>query len=555
MVVGLLLAVFVLQGYRVAALPAAKSASWGVVIDDGFYYLQVARNIARGEGPTFDRVHRTSGFQPLWTAMLVPIFWFTDDADKGLQAALALSTALGALALLLLYLGLRRLAGVAPALLASALMVANPYFSQILQGGLETPALFACLAGVLAWWAYRGDAVLAGERRACVGLGVAVGLTILARVDVALILAPLGLALCAWPAPTWRQRLQRALWVALPCAGLLLPYVLFNLLTQGHFVPSSGLVKKWVTSHYTGTWELFRATEQWRGVTRTIQFLAWPRTMQEPGLDHIGRYMAVPAGLALLLGLRLIWSRAARRNRAAALLLGTAAAGVAGHFAYMFWVYRCARYWDYHYFFPFAVLASVLLAVTAPLLLSDLWPLVRRLIGQGRHGVAVGVAVVLCGVAMGALLQQGVTASQLRYAKISRPPQQSFRFCRYQAGVHVRNNFPRQATFGSWWAGIVGYFSDRRVVNLDGVINSAQFFERYLRTERVPQYLRAGPVTHLMDFFWRDPLHPASHPCARTKWWECEKEHVVRKLRPQLTRAHFVPHRGGAGVYILKIKK
>src|SRR4051812_9924290 len=38
--------------------------------DDAFYYLCVGRNIAGGFGPPFDGVHATTGFQPLWQAIV-----------------------------------------------------------------------------------------------------------------------------------------------------------------------------------------------------------------------------------------------------------------------------------------------------------------------------------------------------------------------------------------------------------------------------------------------------------------------------------------------------
>jgi len=44
-----------------------------LTVDDSFYYLQVARNLAAGHGPTFDQVSLTNGFHPLWMALLVPI--------------------------------------------------------------------------------------------------------------------------------------------------------------------------------------------------------------------------------------------------------------------------------------------------------------------------------------------------------------------------------------------------------------------------------------------------------------------------------------------------
>ena len=551
----LLLAVMSIQGYRVATLSPAKIASWGVVIDDGFYYLQTARNIARGHGATFDRINRTSGFQPLWTAMLVPVFWLSDDAGKGLQVALGLALALSVLAVALLYLGLRPLAGTAPALLACGLVVANPYFLQVLQGGLETPALFVCLCGLLAWWSRRREQVLAGQRRACLIFGSLVGLTILARVDVALMLAPLGLALSLWPSPRRGARLQRLLWTALPCALLLGLFVCWNLATQGHFVPTSGLVKKWVTTHYTGTWQLFQSTEQWRGLTRTQMFLAWPRTIREPQLHEILSQLRLPAALLLLLALRLLWSRAARKNWSATVLLGAGALGVAGHGAYIFFVYRCARYWDYHYFFPFALLQTLMLALLVALLVADAGRAVVFFLGP-RARPAVWIAgALICGVALGWLLQRGGVDAELRMQKISKPAQQSFRHCRYAGGKYIRERLPKDAVVGSWWAGILGYFADRQVVNLDGVINSAEFLELYLKPEKVPRYIRKGPITHLADFFWRDPLHPAFGPCPRVKWWECEKAHVVRGMRDELQRVHIVPFRGLSGVHIMKVKK
>jgi hypothetical protein len=43
--------------------------------DDTFYYLQVARHVAEGDGFTFDGLHGTNGFQPLWQFLLVPLVW------------------------------------------------------------------------------------------------------------------------------------------------------------------------------------------------------------------------------------------------------------------------------------------------------------------------------------------------------------------------------------------------------------------------------------------------------------------------------------------------
>ena len=39
-----------------------------------FTISKIAEHLARGEGSTFDGVHLTNGYHPLWTFLLVPVF-------------------------------------------------------------------------------------------------------------------------------------------------------------------------------------------------------------------------------------------------------------------------------------------------------------------------------------------------------------------------------------------------------------------------------------------------------------------------------------------------
>ncbi len=42
--------------------------------DDAYYYFKVAQNISEGRGSTFDGIHPTNGYHPLWLAVCIPIF-------------------------------------------------------------------------------------------------------------------------------------------------------------------------------------------------------------------------------------------------------------------------------------------------------------------------------------------------------------------------------------------------------------------------------------------------------------------------------------------------
>lgn len=43
--------------------------------DDGYYFMTIARNLVRGLGPTFDTIHETNGFHPLWLACGLTAFF------------------------------------------------------------------------------------------------------------------------------------------------------------------------------------------------------------------------------------------------------------------------------------------------------------------------------------------------------------------------------------------------------------------------------------------------------------------------------------------------
>src|ERR1051326_2162804 len=42
--------------------------------EDGYYYFKVAQQLAQGAGSTFDGVHATNGYHPLWLLCLAAVF-------------------------------------------------------------------------------------------------------------------------------------------------------------------------------------------------------------------------------------------------------------------------------------------------------------------------------------------------------------------------------------------------------------------------------------------------------------------------------------------------
>jgi hypothetical protein len=72
---------------------------------------------------------------------------------------------------------------------------------------------------------------------------------------------------------------------------------------------------------------------------------------------------------------------------------------------------------------------------------------------------------------------------------------------RYGAALWIAENSPPDTVFASWNAGQLGYFSNRTFINLDGVINNVDYYERVL-SGPVPltDYLSENKVDYVVDY-------------------------------------------------------
>ena len=72
---------------------------------------------------------------------------------------------------------------------------------------------------------------------------------------------------------------------------------------------------------------------------------------------------------------------------------------------------------------------------------------------------------------------------------------------RYNAALWIAENSPPGTVFASWNAGQLGFFSNRTFINLDGVINSVDYYERVLHgTTPLTDYLIENNVDFIVDY-------------------------------------------------------
>lgn len=224
--------------------------------DDGFYYFQVARNLAAGHGFTFDGLNPTNGFHPLWLFLITPLFLFAQlDLLLPLRLLFILSALLSAGSAILLFRILRRFTSDWVAAFVGVLGIAVPRLHDLsMHTGTEAGLNAFC---ILLFWvllvSFVPDKDAARSLRRVLWLSLAGALAVLARLDNAFLvgIGGLWLWLRLWqPAhkvrgSVWAWRLRVGVAFAGPLAAILLVYVAWNLLAFGTATPISGQVKLW----------------------------------------------------------------------------------------------------------------------------------------------------------------------------------------------------------------------------------------------------------------------------------------------------------------------
>lgn len=487
----------------VALHPVEAHLAGLTLVDDGFYYLGYARQLALGQGPTFDGLVPTNGVQPLWALLLTGLALLVNTPVGLLQAALILATGLVIVSGIAVYHALRRI--FEPRVAGTALffylaLIATP---QIVLTGMETPANLATLSLALA-------AVLAIRREALwptLGAGVLLGLACLARVDN-LILTPAFALLLAWSNGSlsaavqtrprrWTPLLRSTVYLALPVILIFGGYVLFNLAAFGRALPISGDVKS--TLHALQAAPLggrFSPAYLWQA---TLEALAQIPTILNYYLTTLLIAFSpwtLLARLILVLGLGglAVWLiRRLRRARPAPLagippadrlaILGVAGV-VLGH-VWLFHFQLGAQYaflnWYYAPEYVFITFALGLLLRGLGQVLGNPQPLHR----------------VLQGWLIGSLAVSGLVFGG-QFTARSNPLQPLL--TPYLAVTWANEHLPPQAVIGSFNAGVVGYFSTQPVINLDGLMNDADMLAVIQGERDLVDYLERHGIAWIMDY-------------------------------------------------------
>ena len=448
-------------------------------IDDAYYYLQVAWNTPRLGFVTFDGVHRTNGMQFLWSVILIVLSPFSGSRPAFLIECLVLCLCLNALCYYPLYrIGKATGRPLFTIVLALAWFNINLTHVNWYLSGMEN-SLHSLVIWLLAAQMICGGG---GEKAgAVIRLCVLLVLNVWCRVDAALLSAVL------YGTFVWKERrvlsakiLLISAVVSLAGAGIMLAGFFAM---GGYPLPVSGLIKahghRW---SFTQLPLLF---------SRGFEFVAPVRFLFPDSVPLLFRTVWAP----LIFGVLVLWASAAstRRPRTWPSSLRWTWCGLAlgtmGQLAYLSGLGVYAQYgiWYQSGFFIFCALS---LAIACEELVG--WLKGRLHFGSRQlAGLAVAAGLVYGAFAGGWLFRRA----------IERPHPESFSYTRYRLARWIQQNTSPNDVLAAFNAGEIAYFSERRVINLDGLVNDYRYYrEVILGGASLADYLADNGVGYLVDY-------------------------------------------------------
>jgi hypothetical protein len=252
------------------ALLAAICAAWPLLVaaiihgpqimirslaGDSYHYLAIARKAHIYGIYTYDGVHVTNGFHPLWQYTLRGLFAVLHLESHEAQAvgtlwlaliAISVGIALASAAVVRItgerFLGLLLVPGLY--YLAVGVHVRNLSIWAALDG--MEPAFSVLFCGIFFYLVSHFIGVASKRAfdvvNACRALGFVLPFIILSRLDDVFLLPAFLVALFFFES-SWRKRITAALWIVSPSAIAVLGYMIYNTMTVGAAMPLSGRTK------------------------------------------------------------------------------------------------------------------------------------------------------------------------------------------------------------------------------------------------------------------------------------------------------------------------
>jgi hypothetical protein len=418
--------------------------------DDALFYLQIARNIAAGNGSTFNGVMETNGYHPLWMVCCAAVYGvFGHWPSLAIRVVVLIQQALSVGAVFFLFRTLRPLAG------KWALLGAAGFGLYLFTGMFGSEAHINAFFCALSLWLVTERPVGARSRSGLFWIGLVCGLCVLARLDNLFYVAGLGLY-AAWSEWNFPRRISRLFIIAAAAALPVALYVASNALYFDCWMPVSGAIKS------------------------SFPILHW-NTHQLNLLGRIVAFVAV-AGLTVPL-----W-------KCSASWIAFASTGVLLHALYLVCFSRGVVNWSW-YFVPGVLLVSSVFSLLA---------------ATGSSRFLRSYSAAFCKATVSIVIALTVSRAWIKaYNQNAIAPDNPLliqpKLAEYswyaQMAVFLRDTLPAGSRIFVWdLPGIMAFLTDPAVVPRDGLVGNYGFSHRLLESG-IENFLREEKLQ-----FWVGPM-------------------------------------------------
>ncbi len=480
-----------------------------IIIDDSLYYIVPAQHLLAGQGYSFDGEKRTNGVQPLWAMIVVLLTAACPNNASILYVVVIVAALFWIGAGVVLYRALRCFnPWIALLVLVGWLMTG--FWNRLAFQGMENGIHAFLFAWIIAYGVryLRLPSEVAKQSDGPAfywQLGILLGLFALARVDSALLALLMGIVI--WlglvrPGGTGRVKLnwRGAIWLTIPGAILFGGTLFGSWLYFGSAMPLSGYVKQ----YYQKAWGPLHGgpVEELHWHAKYLWDIAtWPvgRHFEHGAVPHraIAWWSLVLLKWLLAIGTTYGLYRLLRRRGSVLspplVVFGVVLAAFVGlHFA----IYSIAmsHFTTYGTWYFAAEFLALWIGFGVGLALFGSWVAACLQSLGARVAEPAVVAIVTGTVALLMILAAPRAVWPL-------PERDARRATFYRSAEWLTANLPPRQKVASFSSGFQAFFApSHQMINLDGLVNDREYFERYLRPERIEQYLRDREIGYFSDY-------------------------------------------------------
>jgi len=435
-----------------------------IMVDDTFYGLSISKNIAYGIGMSFDGNDPSNGFQPLWLFVIAPFFWLINDLNIVTNLILTFASIVDIFTIILVYKFTKELFDEKIALLSAAFFGLNPLIIFQTLSGLDVVlSTFFVILSLYIYLKVKNNLNLKNK----LFLGLVLGLSILARMDNILLFAAISIYILL--SNKSKVTIKNFILISLTAFLVVFPWLLWSFITFGSIMPSSGTAR-YSLNHGVGPFFDYNLKSSFdliiENVYRSFGIIFHLLGVVNFNLNSL--YALIP----LFLSIVLLFSFKRENMKKLGVFILYAI------FLFIFYGFYFLGV-QIRYFTPFIPAFLILLVLGLQSMSSKI---------SKNKNIFYIISLALLAI----IIINGAQQWNDGYFKWQTPL--------YQDALWLKENTKPYEVSGSFNTGILSFFSDRRVINLDGVVNSEVMDA--IKNRSVVNYIKSKNVS-----FWVDVVH------------------------------------------------